>query len=544
MDNMRRRLRNFSASPRLLISLTTTLFVGTVAFDLTQTLNTARNTLETNVRIVAAQLANVSADGAAPLVAATRDALAPNVLVTLSDWSATARRDAGFVLATVENGAKFAPELTATRHIVGPLGEVSLSSPLIPILIPVAQRAGLIALGLFALLILAIRRGEAALVGAMGGREFADLLSDFRAGVACFTPGGRLIGANTAFRSRLSELKSNLKPGARHDQIIEAIAKLGRIEVLQEEQGYRLSQFRGDDIGALGFEEIYSSNGALLLVLSDRAEQLSLNARIDAMHKEMAELAQSVQQHKMIAEAAKRSTKSFLAHLNHEIRTPLNHIIGFADLIKHQSYGPLGDKRYVTYVGHIKQSGENLLSGISKILELGEFETGQFAVKKERIGVSELLAWASHRYRDGAERAGIRFNVDTDCSMEIEVDRMLMQRMLGNVLENAMRFTTAGGEVAFKAWTADSGVVFEISDTGIGIGPERLEILSQTFLLGPTSFKLDQSKTGTGIAISRAIAELSGGQFAIDSSLNIGTTIAISMPATTSEAAVPSRRAA
>jgi two-component system cell cycle sensor histidine kinase PleC len=99
-----------------------------------------------------------------------------------------------------------------------------------------------------------------------------------------------------------------------------------------------------------------------------------------------------------------------------------------------------------------------------------------------------------------------------------------------------VRFTPSGGKVSIAAYAGDDGVVLEITDTGIGMSPERLEALSQPFAFGDAALTRQHSGAGLGIAIARAIAELSGGRLAIDSRLSLGTTVAISLPLPSADA--------
>src|SRR6185295_3447041 len=118
-------------------------------------------------------------------------------------------------------------------------------------------------------------------------------------------------------------------------------------------------------------------------------------------------LARRYHEEKIKAEAASRSKTAFLAHLSHDIRTPLNHIIGFADLIRHQTYGPIGDSRYLNYVETIKGSGEQLLGFFASILDLAELEGGKRELKAEPVNVDALLEAAARKFRSQAARAGI-----------------------------------------------------------------------------------------------------------------------------------------
>ena len=134
------------------------------------------------------------------------------------------------------------------------------------------------------------------------------------------------------------------------------------------------------------------------------------------------------------------------------------------------------------------------------------------------------------RFAGQAQHAGVTFGLGGPCHALITADRFALERMMSNLVENAVRFTPRGGKVTLAAYAAADGVVLEITDTGIGMGQERLETLSQPFVFGDAALTRDREGAGLGIAIARAIAELSGGHLAIDSRQGLGTTVAISLP--------------
>jgi len=134
------------------------------------------------------------------------------------------------------------------------------------------------------------------------------------------------------------------------------------------------------------------------------------------------------------------------------------------------------------------------------------------------------------RFKPQAQRAGITLKVGSPTGAVLRGDRLGLVRMVGNIMDNAMRFTPPGGQVTLASFVAEDGVVIEISDTGVGMSEERLATLSQPFALGDATFTREGAGPGLGISIARAIAELSGGHVAIDSSPSLGTTVAISLP--------------
>jgi two-component system cell cycle sensor histidine kinase PleC len=251
---------------------------------------------------------------------------------------------------------------------------------------------------------------------------------------------------------------------------------------------------------------------------------------LTSIREEQRDLARRYHEEKLRAEAASRSKTSFLAHLSHDIRTPLTHIIGFAELMRHQTFGPLGDARYVAYVESIRGSGERLLSFFASILDLAELEGGRRALESNPLSIDSLLVGVTQRFSAEAQRAHLTLALGAPCGASLSGDRFSLERMLGNLVENSIRFTPAGGRVTLAAYAADDGVVLEVSDTGIGMAPERLAALSQPFAFGEATLTKDREGAGLGLAIARAIAELSGGHLAIDSRPGLGTTVAISLP--------------
>ncbi|WP_160297788.1 sensor histidine kinase [Devosia chinhatensis] len=259
-------------------------------------------------------------------------------------------------------------------------------------------------------------------------------------------------------------------------------------------------------------------------------ERQRTEAALATIREEQRKLARQYHEEKLKAEAANRAKTNFLAHVSHDIRTPLNHIIGFAELMEHETYGQLGDERYRDYVQSIKTSGQHLLHSFATILDLVELEGGQKALRQDIVLVDEVIDSVVRRFQNQITRAGLRFKIGAPTGAVLRGDRLGLVRMVGNMVDNAIRFTHTGGTIALTTYAAEDGVVIEISDTGIGMSEERLASLSQPFALGDATFTRDGHGPGLGISIARAIAEQSGGHLVIDSAPSLGTTVAISLP--------------
>lgn len=361
--------------------------------------------------------------------------------------------------------------------------------------------------------------------------DYHDLLATIPFGVACWTKDGELVTCNEQYRARVNAKDGKpLAAGAPYPTTVKQLAHGGYMQLLRENDNNRLIELHREDGSCLLIDERPLGDGGFVTLVSDVTETRRTDQLLATIREEQRLLARRYHEEKLKAEAANRAKTAFLAHLSHDIRTPLNHIIGFAELMRQQTYGALGDARYVNYVEAVKGSGERLLSYFASILELAELEAGRRPLRLERVNADELLLTASRRFSSTANQAGIALRIGGRCDASILGDRFSLDRMVGNLVENALRFTPAGGKVTLAAYAAADGVVLEITDTGIGIPPERLETLSQPFAFRDDVLTREQQGAGLGIAIARAIAETSGGRLAIDSRVALGTTVAISLP--------------
>ncbi|HVY50134.1 MAG TPA: ATP-binding protein [Devosia sp.] len=357
-----------------------------------------------------------------------------------------------------------------------------------------------------------------------------DLVATIPFGVACWSPEGRLRVCNAQYRARLGADSLGARPGASYAASIQRLIEGGYMRLVREDAQSRILELHREDGSCLIVDERPLASGGFVTLISDVTESRRTNDLLVTIREEQRVLARRYHEEKLRAEAASRAKTSFLAHVSHDIRTPLNHIIGFAELMRQETYGPLGDERYADYAESIRSSGERLLSFFASILDYAELEGGRRVLQETPLGVDELLAATVRRFTPQAQRKGISLTQGAPCGAMLMGDRFSLERMLGNLVDNAVRFTPAGGRVCVAAYAAADGVVLEVTDTGIGMSPERLSSLSQPFAYGDAALTRDREGAGLGLAIARAIVELSGGRLAIDSREGIGTTVAVSLP--------------
>ncbi|WP_404405341.1 sensor histidine kinase [Pelagibacterium halotolerans] len=386
-----------------------------------------------------------------------------------------------------------------------------------------------LALGLLAVLMTAQRRTDAVPVAPLAN-AFEPAIEVMPQGLARWTADGRLICANAAFARLLRIAESTPVPGA--DYMLVSHAMTGRIATrpLIETDHRRLVELTRADGSVITLDERPCPGGGFVTIVTDITEHRASDRMLRAVREKQHQLVQRYHEEKIRAEAASRAKSAFLAHLSHDIRTPLNHIIGFADLMRLEAFGPLGDDNYRTYLADIKTSGEKLLERLAAILEFAELESGCKALECEAVALSGFFNDTRARYVKKAASAGIRLQVAARVEGEIRGDRHYLDLMVGHLIDNAIRHTPRGGEIRMAAWTAQDGVVIELTDTGSGISPELLCQLSQPFALTDAFAARTHEGAGLGIAMARTIAELSGGRFAIDSMEGVGTTVAICLP--------------
>ncbi|MBV8652244.1 MAG: PAS-domain containing protein, partial [Alphaproteobacteria bacterium] len=237
------------------------------------------------------------------------------------------------------------------------------------------------------------------------------------------------------------------------------------------------------------------------------------------------------------AETASRSKSVFLANMSHELRTPLNGVIGFADLMAQQVYGPLGHPRYVEYVRDIGESGRHLLDLINDILDFSKVEAGKLDLLEDDLDVIAAAESAIRMVRPRAEMAGLTLELYDEISHSIaglRGDERRLKQVVLNLISNAVKFTPAGGRVtvtvALAEAAAGGGITIAVADTGIGIAAEDLPRVMEAFGQVDHGLNRRQEGTGLGLPLTKRLVELHGGELRIKSAAGIGTTVTVWLP--------------
>jgi two-component system cell cycle sensor histidine kinase PleC len=235
---------------------------------------------------------------------------------------------------------------------------------------------------------------------------------------------------------------------------------------------------------------------------------------------------------KEAAESAYASKTRFLANMSHELRTPLNAIIGFSEVIQRQLFGPIqGHAKYLSYVGDIHRAGEHLLDLINDILDMSKIEVGKYELYTEELNIGKIIRLAIHMVEGRAHEAQVRLVADDiPDDIQIMADRRAIMQILLNLMSNAVKFTKAGGSVDIRCFRELGGVAIVVSDTGVGIPKDKLDIVTLPFEQVSSEFTRNHEGSGLGLAITKDLIELHGGTLDIDSEVGVGTIVTVLLP--------------
>ncbi|HEY4541692.1 MAG TPA: PAS domain S-box protein [Noviherbaspirillum sp.] len=264
-------------------------------------------------------------------------------------------------------------------------------------------------------------------------------------------------------------------------------------------------------------------------------EQASVR-EVMLIHKDVSvetEARAQLQKAKEAAETASQMKSTFLANMSHEIRTPLGAILGFTELLKRDKAAPEERRRYLDI---IERNGQSLTQIINDVLDLSQVESGNLKIQPEAVGLRELVQEVVHLFAVDSHKRELSLTatVADGLPQQVRTDPVRVRQILINLVGNALKFTRAGGvhiDVRSHADRVAPTIEIAVQDSGVGIAPEWHDKLFQPFSQIDGSSRRNFGGTGLGLALSRRLARLLGGDVVLARSQpGTGSVFVLSLP--------------
>ncbi|WP_411286545.1 ATP-binding protein [Phenylobacterium sp.] len=289
----------------------------------------------------------------------------------------------------------------------------------------------------------------------------------------------------------------------------------------------RLSEAMNEVAAGGGFAPVdVKANDALFQSLTDSFNHLlgKLGEREEDLRAAMRDLEVARDE----ADAANVLKTQFLANMSHEIRTPLNGVLAMAEVM---SMGDLADLQR-DRLDVIRQSGGLLLAVLNDVLDLSKIEAGKLSLMVEDFDLEPTTALVRENFAVVAGSKGLSFQVDVTEAAKGwwrgDADRL--RQVMGNLVSNAVKFTTEGGVRAIVDVAPSGALRIVVRDTGVGIAPEKLPTLFEKFTQADNSATRRFGGTGLGLAICRELTQMMGGSIDVESREGHGSTFTVELP--------------
>ncbi len=352
------------------------------------------------------------------------------------------------------------------------------------------------------------------------------MLGNIRHGIVLFDKDGRLVASNAKLKEMLGVPNDALTPGAHMHDMVDALLMRG--EYGEGEAGRRVvdaiktrplfapvRSLRPRPDGTI--LEVVSDptpDGGWVVTYTDVTEDRQIRAELEAARE--------------AAEAASRAKSRFLATMSHELRTPLNAVIGFSDVLC-SGAAPAQTEEFAQA---IREAGRHLLSLIDDILDITRTETSNPPIALEEVALNEVIEGAVRMIGPAIAAGGLRLLREIQLDLpRLRGDTRRLRQVLLNLLNNATKFTEAGGTITLRAFLTEAGLTIEVQDTGIGIEAKDIERVFEPFTQLDSALSRRFAGSGLGLHLCRSLTQAQGGALVLDSTPGVGTTARVTFPA-------------
>lgn len=352
------------------------------------------------------------------------------------------------------------------------------------------------------------------------------MLDNIRHGICLYDSEGRVVAANA-----LAATMSGLPP--------DAIRPGSTILELREEQ-IRAGEYGAPENAPIVLGERWTeplrapdryirrrASGRIVEVTTDRTPDGGY-VRTYSDVTEDRRIRDELERARAAAETASEAKSRFLATMSHELRTPLSAVIGFAEALQAEP-----DPAQVReFAGAVREAGQQLLAVIEDILEVARAGGAQDKAAAARLDPGALASAAAAAMRAAAEQAGLALDAEPAPGLpHVLCDERRLRRILRALLDNAVKFTPAGGQVRLTVGAEpDGALAFRVSDTGIGIAPEDIQRAFEPFTQIESHHTRRYPGSGLGLHLARTLAEAMGATVTLESAPGAGTTATLRLP--------------
>jgi PAS domain S-box-containing protein len=366
-------------------------------------------------------------------------------------------------------------------------------------------------------------------------RRFFDILDHSPALIFLKDLDGRYSFANRSFLDMIGKSRSEVKGKTDHDVFPPRLADMYRANDQTVLDSGTSLEFEEIGIEADLHPRVFHSSKFVLRDAGGRAYALC-GISTDITERKRAEQAMSIARRE--AERANRAKSDFLSRMSHDLRTPLNAVIGFAQLLDMDNLSPDQGES----VTQILEAGRHLLDLMNEVLDISRIESGNLSLSPEPVSTPEIIDQVVRLVRPLAAAQHIDIHALPSAVVErhVRADRQRLNQILLNLMSNAIKYNRPEGTVTVSCDDGSDGRVrISITDTGVGIRPEKLALLFTPFeRLGAEQTGIEG--TGLGLALSRGLAEAMGGRIGVTSDVDRGSTFWIELSRATPALVEPS----